>query len=372
MRILFAGHSLAAPLGGGELSARTLLAGLAQGHDVAAFCAGHEARQYDIADAVHCRDVAVKPAPAWWPMHIAIMRTEAAFQPVLTREVSARAPDLLLLQQPACPNPDELPAHTKLVVFLRSLACYGVGDPNPTPWKRAAGRPFRQLRWARTQTLLRRADLVVTNSRFMQTAVERRTGLRSEVVPPFVDTAGGGQDVPTSERRCLTFVGLDGWKGADMAIRLAEALPDREFLFLEGGRSNPRLVSRARRLPNVSCEGWTGDMRQVWARTRILLMPSAWDEPFGRLPVEAGACGIPTIASARGGLAESVGPGGWIVERPDDVAEWLAAIRGLDVPARHAAIAEAARTHAASLDVRITLPRLADVMRQALRMELTP
>ena len=56
-------------------------------------------------------------------------------------------------------------------------------------------------------------------------------------------------------------------------------------------------------------------MGRVFDRTRVLLMPSIWEEPFGRLPVEAGACGIPTLASARGGLPESVGDGGILIDR---------------------------------------------------------
>ena len=42
-------------------------------------------------------------------------------------------------------------------------------------------------------------------------------------------------------------------------------------------------------------------------RSKVVLVPSQWAEPFGRIAVEAMASGIPTLASRTGGLAEIVG-----------------------------------------------------------------
>lgn len=45
--------------------------------------------------------------------------------------------------------------------------------------------------------------------------------------------------------------------------------------------------------------------------------------------VEAQSCGIPVIASARGGLPESVGSGGVLIDDYRNVEAWVAAIEGL-------------------------------------------
>jgi glycosyltransferase involved in cell wall biosynthesis len=304
LRILFGGHSLANPRGGGELSARTLLTHLASSHQVEAVGVGRESRDY-VVGSVRCRDYRVTgwPAPAGVPFHMAAMLVEARFRQTLARHVREGAPDLVLLQQPGCLDPLDLPPQTKLIVFLRSLVCYGAGDANPARWRRI-------------------------------------------------------------------FVGLDEWKGAQVALRLAESLPERRFLFLAGARDSARVRARAGRLENVACAGWTEEMGRVFARTRILLMPSIWEEPFGRLPVEAGACGVPTLASARGGLREAVGDGGLVIDPVDDLSQWIRCIEQLDDPELYASLSAAARRHAATLGLDVTLKRFGDLVRRELAMEL--
>jgi len=353
VRILFAGHDLAAPLGGGELSARTLLERLAAFHEVDAVC-----------------PVASR-TPVAIPFHLAAMFVETRFRPIVVRRVREQSPDLLILQSPAWLQPDDVPETTKIVIFMRSLVCYGAGDSNPIRWRQTAGRPFRTVRLRRSRALLERANLVVSNSRFLQHALLTRAGIASHVVTPFIDTEALRTSLSGGPRDCLTFVGLDPWKGAGLALRLADALPDRHFLFLAGARSSRRLRSQAARRANVTCLDWTSDMDRVFDRTRILLMPSLWEEPFGRLPVEAGACGIPTIASARGGLPESVGDGGVLIDPPDDLGRWIDQIRALDDPGRHASLSAAAQRHAAAHSLDTTMARFGSLLERELGLSVT-
>ncbi len=352
MRILFAGHDLAHPLGGGELSARTLLGRLAATHEVDAICPERHRM------------------PAALPFHLAAMVVETRFRPLVARRVREQQPDLLILQAPAWLPPDDVPGTTKVIIFMRSLMCYGAGDANPSRWRQVVGRPLRVARLRRSRALIERADLVVSNSRFLQHALLARAGIPSHVVTPFIDTEALRASLTGGPREYLTFVGLDEWKGASIALRLAEALPERRFLFLAGARSSPHLRSQAARRPNVTCTDWTSDMGRVFDRTRILLMPSLWEEPFGRLPVEAGACDIPTIASARGGLPESVGDGGVLIDRAGDLGEWIDRITALDDPGRYASLSAAARQHAAAHSLETTLPRFGALVERELAVRL--
>jgi len=332
---------------------------------------GRESRTY-VVDGVRCRDYPVSgwPAPAGVPFHLAAMLVEARFRPTLAGHVRESAPDLVLLQQPGCLDPLDLPRETKLIVFLRSLVCYGAADANPRRWRRIAGRVFREARWRRNRSLLARADLIVSNSRFLQRALHARAGLASEVITPFIDTAVLRASSAAGERDCLTFVGLDEWKGASIALRLAEALPDRRFLFLAGARASAGVRARAVRLKNVTCLEWAEEMGRVFARTHILLMPSIWEEPFGRLPVEAGACGVPTLASARGGLREAVGDGGIVIDPVDDLAQWIDGINRMDDPELYASLSRAARRHAGTLGMDVALQRFGELVRRELGIEL--
>jgi glycosyltransferase involved in cell wall biosynthesis len=55
---------------------------------------------------------------------------------------------------------------------------------------------------------------------------------------------------------------------------------------------------------------------RVFSQTKILLMPSLWEESFGLVAAEAMLNGIPVLASNRGALPDTVGQGGFIFDIP--------------------------------------------------------
>jgi len=80
--------------------------------------------------------------------------------------------------------------------------------------------------------------------------------------------------------------------------------------------------------------GWTRDMRPLYAAMDAVAIPSEWQEPFGRVSIEAQACGTPVLASRIGGLPESLleGQSGLLVP-PGDEAAWCDALTTLcDLP----------------------------------------
>ena len=54
----------------------------------------------------------------------------------------------------------------------------------------------------------------------------------------------------------------------------------------------------------------------VFARTKLLLMPSLWLESFGLVAAEAMLNGIPVLASNRGALPETIGSAGFLLDIP--------------------------------------------------------
>ena len=80
---------------------------------------------------------------------------------------------------------------------------------------------------------------------------------------------------------------------------------------------------------NVTFRRATLQMASEYAQARILLVPSVWEEAWGRVVTEAQVSGIPVLASAIGGLPESVGPGGILVPPGSDVDVWNAHLREL-------------------------------------------
>jgi glycosyltransferase involved in cell wall biosynthesis len=145
----------------------------------------------------------------------------------------------------------------------------------------------------------------------------------------------------------VTLVNLQPEKGVHQAIELARRLPRQGFLFVVGayGRQvRPRLAN-VQVIPPVA---WDRMREAVYARTRVLLMPSEY-ESYGRCGVEAAHAGVPTIAHPTGGLVEALGAAGIYAHR-DRVDEWLRVLECLADPDSYANHSDAARARAAELD----------------------
>lgn len=148
----------------------------------------------------------------------------------------------------------------------------------------------------------------------------------------------------------ITLVNLTAEKGAHVFYALAERMPTRQFLGVVGGYGE-QVVRHD--LPNVTIVPHTpGDRmgREVYARTRVLLAPSAY-ESYGRVAVEAMCSGIPVIAHPTPGLRESLGEVGVFCDRAD-VEAWESALQRLDDPEVYRAVSAEATARADALDPR--------------------
>lgn len=140
------------------------------------------------------------------------------------------------------------------------------------------------------------------------------------------------QAVPsTAAKGCVTLINLFEDKGASLFYRLAEAFPRLKFLGVTGayGKQDVRHgLPNVEIIPVVAPET-IRDL--VYARTRILLMPSVY-ESYGRVGVEAACSRIPTIYHPTQGLIEALGDGGIACDR-DDLNAWVTALAGLTTAA---------------------------------------
>jgi len=213
-----------------------------------------------------------------------------------------------------------------------------------------AGRPLvhlvhndRQLQFHRVQP---GPDvLVVPNSVWINEAL--RWPGPSIICRPPVDVARyAGASITGGDR--VTLVNLTHAKGSTVFYDLAETETHRQFLGVAGayGIQERR---RAKNLRNVEIiENTANVTTDVYARTRVLLMPSSY-ESWGRVAVEAACSGIPTIAAPTPGLLEALGDAGTFVERTDRRG-WVDALNALDDPDVYGAASARAYTRARELE----------------------
>lgn len=209
----------------------------------------------------------------------------------------------------------------------------------------------------------RHADAVLTCSAFLSAHYAGRIGLSSTALPtPMV--AG---DVLASEtnRRFVTFVHPAPHKGVALFARLAamltEARAEIPLLVVESRMTTASptetpIIDFARQ-PQIRVSPPLPRPRDIFALTRILLVPSLFAEPSGRVAAEAVHNGIPALVSDRGGLAETVAEGGIVLPVPAwmaagetrlpaaaEIRPWFDAVVSLwDNPAYYASVSAAAR-----------------------------
>jgi hypothetical protein len=187
------------------------------------------------------------------------------------------------------------------------------------------------------------ASLLVFNSRQMAAHFEGHHHGQSIVVQPPVDPA----EYATTPGECITLINLSSDKGAGVFYRLAERFPGQRFLGIVGGYGEQVIEAapNVEILPHAPAE----QMRErVYARTRILLMPSA-HESWGRTGVEAMTSGIPVIAHPTEGLRESLGEAGVFADR-EDLDAWEAAVKLLLDKRRWNGASRRAKKRAKELD----------------------
>ena len=155
----------------------------------------------------------------------------------------------------------------------------------------------------------------------------------------------------------VTLVNLCADKGGRVFEALVRRMPDVEFLGVRGGYGH-QIEPRGH---NVEIIGTTRDMRRdVWSRTRVLLMPSR-QETSGRVGLEAICSGIPVVCHPTPGLLETQAGCGIFVDR-DDIDGWVRVVRELQDPEVWAAASGSALERAAGLDPTVELSRFVDAV----------
>jgi glycosyltransferase involved in cell wall biosynthesis len=212
---------------------------------------------------------------------------------------------------------------------------------------------------AERQALLQRVDAVYCVSAFVLR--QFLSGVRDDAGKAIVvynGVAAGAAAAP--KEKVFAFAGrLIRDKGvAELTQAFAIAAPDLPgWRLVIAGEDSAKLFA-GRRAPLAQARDALGerltllgqvshaDAMALFGRAEIAVVPSIWQEPFGRTAVEAMGQGCAVIATCAGGLAEVVDGAGEIIDARD-IPAFAAALRrvALDEPLRRR-LQEKARTRA--------------------------
>lgn len=182
-----------------------------------------------------------------------------------------------------------------------------------------------------------RADHVLVNSQHTADDVHRRLGIapdRLSIARPGAPAWPHRVDEPADG--CILFLGtIEPRKNIGTLLDAYERLlaqdPAAPPLVLAGGLTSDsaQLLQRIRQGPlagHVETPGYVRDLDRLdlYYRALVFVLPSH-TEGFGMTVLEAMTCGVPVIASDRGGLREAAGSAARLVD-PDDASGLASAL----------------------------------------------
>lgn len=217
--------------------------------------------------------------------------------------------------------------------------------------------PFRWFeRWA----LRRAGGLSVCNAAAGEICVDKGFPGVPRVVPLGLDRSFFSPDAaPRPARGVVGYAGrLAAHKGVDVLLDAVAAAPGLSLRLAGAGPEEPRLRARAAEPGLAGRVEFLGSISQdelpgFYRSLDVLAVPSlptpGWLEQFGRVAVEAMACGTPVVASESGALPEVVAGAGLLVPPGDPDALRAALLAALE-PGRAAELRAAGAQRAASCD----------------------
>lgn len=103
----------------------------------------------------------------------------------------------------------------------------------------------------------------------------------------------------------ITLVNPSQIKGISIFLELAKLHPDWNFAAVPTWATSSEDLLSMSRQANIRILKPSRCIAEIFKQTKVLLVPSLWDESFGMIVVEAMLHGIPVLASNVGGLPEA-------------------------------------------------------------------
>ncbi len=216
---------------------------------------------------------------------------------------------------------------------------------------------LRSVSWPEREDYFFRHPRVhfAANSSFTAQEFKRKYSKEIPVIYPFIKREDYLLDSfrPKLNEGFVTFINPLRIKGAKVVKHLVEQNPAMNFYVIPSAwgwphteeiRANLKLFKTFK---NVVIPAFRDDIKPIIYSTRLLLVPSIFEETFGRVVNEFQMNGVPVLASESGNLPETVGDGGIIVKRGSLMSDFNIALGDiLSSELRYAELSQRAQIHA--------------------------
>ena len=285
----------------------------------------------------------------------------------LRKLINQLSPDIIISQKPPIPYCLNLNNSCPVIVRVEDLEyiTFFIHSEDKTP-KGRVNFFLEKLIGKKIISELKHADLVIANSMYVSNKLKEK-GISAEFIYPFIKLEN--YITTRKEPKYITFISgcLYPHKGFLILTEIAKNMPYAKFLAI--GQDPNNMIKTAPK--NIEWWGWVDDMKKVYSQTMILIVPSIIEEAFGRVVVEAQVNGIPVVASKVGGLPESVGNGGILIDDYKNPNEWVKTLKKLlNSNKLLKELSIAALEHSRNFDIEISYNKFKNLVKKKLGIEL--
>ena len=335
LSVLFRHPTKGAKTGGGEISNRLLLEALAEKHEVFIVSATGTGLWGERINNVTYFDLSTSGLIARLPQKLHRLAAKILFRHLTPNLLKQIRPEIIL-----CATLEFNAAvaygrtyNVPVGSFIRAFENFG--EYNTHSLSSLLKRGLRTLLYGNTQNkAVNRLDFLLPNSDFMDTKCKDAFNVpTTQVIYPPIDLIRT-KDLQAiqSDGSCIKKVAMVSGakkKGGELFIQLCQYFPGIQFSII-GYRGD---LSNAPPHPNLQLHAWVKEPHKLIAEADIILVPSIWEEPFGRIAVEALQCGTPVLVSNIGGLPETVDYQDFLMVEAGNLSAWREKLNTcLDLP----------------------------------------
>jgi glycosyltransferase involved in cell wall biosynthesis len=144
------------------------------------------------------------------------------------------------------------------------------------------------------------ADSIMFNSIFLRDYYFKNLMLNKKSYIQYPTVHLNNENARVKKIRNVGFIDKNNNKGSNVVKFLIQNNPNLQFKVFGETNLSDSIAE------NVNLRGYIENPAKIYEQIDLLLVPSQWPEPFGRVAVEAQDAGIPVLVSDKGGIIEAV------------------------------------------------------------------